>query len=339
MARPLASLGIDLDIYAFLDDSGYSGLYRRGLLLAKVAAMARGAMRRWRDLERACGHDVALVHREIWPIVGEGPMRRLRRFHRRFVVDFDDAVWLQNVSEANRAFVWFKPFDQAVALTRDAATVSAGNPWLAEWARTQRPNRPREDVGVVPTAVDTTRWSPRPRGPGPLRLVWIGSHSTARYLVPWLPAIARLSAQHPDLELHMIGAALEVPGIKIVQREWSYATEVEDVARGDIGLAPLPDTEWARGKCGAKLLLYMALGLPAVASPVGVQAQIVSHGVDGLLAVDANASEAALARLLGDPSLRASLGRAARARVESEYSIMVAAPKLAAILRRAAEGA
>jgi glycosyltransferase involved in cell wall biosynthesis len=166
--------------------------------------------------------------------------------------------------------------------------------------------------------------------------VWIGTHSTVGYLEAWAPAIAHVARRCPSLELHLIGAAMEVPGVRVVTHPWSAEREVDLVAAGDIGLAPLPDTDWARGKCGSKLLLYMALGLPAVASPVGVHSEIVHDGEDGVLAATPEQVEQALDLLLHDAGRRERLGGCARARVEAAYSIRRVAPRLAALLHRAA---
>jgi glycosyltransferase involved in cell wall biosynthesis len=234
------------------------------------------------------------------------PERRLSRTQPRWVFDFDDAVFFENVSTANRAFVRLKPFDQPARLVAGARAVSAGNAWLAEWARRQRPGSTPDDVQVIPTAVDTDRWAPRAKRPGPPRLVWIGSPSTVPYLRAIEAPLKRVSRAHPELELHVIGT-------------------------------PFAASDWSRGKCGLKLLLYMSLGLATVASPHGVQSTIVTDGEHGMIAATSEDFESAVMNLLGDPGLRARLGAAARARVEADYSVRAIAPRLAALLRRAAE--
>ena len=339
MARELATHGVDLTVRPFLDERAFARLYVPGWTVTKAMDVLRGARRRWQDVGEAGRFDLALVHREIWPLVGDAPRRRLARSQPRWVVDFDDAVYLPNVSAANRAFAWLKPVGQPARLVAGARAVAAGNAWLADWARRQRPGRPPEEVEVIPTAVDTGRWTPGARARGPLRLAWIGSHSTALFLEPLRAALARLAAKHPGLELHVVGATFDAPGVRVVSHEWDERTEIECLRRADIGLAPLPDDDWARGKCGLKLLLYMALGLPAVASRVGVHGGIVSHCVDGMLADTPEAFEPALETLLSDPALRERLGRAARATVEARYSVRVVAPRLATLLKRAAETA
>jgi glycosyltransferase involved in cell wall biosynthesis len=337
MAPALARHGVELDVRPYLDERGFSRLYRPSATLQKGWDLARGALRRWRDFDAARGYPLALVHREAWPLVGYAPDRRLAGQGTGWVYDFDDAVFLPNVSAENRGFMRLKPFGQPARLVAGARGVAAGNGWLADWARRQRPGRDAAEVEVIPSAVDTEAWAPRPRDPGPPRLLWLGSPSTVGFLAPLTDALARLARRHPGLELHVIGARFAGAGVRVIEHPWSADTEVSLAARCDIGLSPLSDDDWSRGKCGLKLLLYMALGIPAVASPVGVHVEMVRHGENGMLAVDPPAFEAAIARLLEDPSLRAALGRAARETVLDRYSIAAVAPRLAALLRRAAE--
>lgn len=337
MVEPLARQGISLEVRPFLDEVGFRVLYERGALARKASAMASGAARRWRDLGAGRGWDLALVHRELWPLPGDAAFGRLLRHQPRYVYDFDDAVFLPNVSEANRRFAWLKPRDQAERLAASAAGVSAGNAWLAAWAARAR-GGDADAVAVIPTAVDTRDWTPGAPPAGPPRLVWTGSHSTVGYLDSIRTAIARVVRRWPDLELHVMGARFSDPSFRVVTHEWSESAERALVRSAHIGLSPLADEEWALGKCGLKLLLYMACGLAAVASPVGVHTEIVEHGVNGLLAADTDAFAGAIESLLADGAHRRELGARARATVEARYSLDHVAPRLANLLRRAADG-
>jgi len=334
---PLESLGVRLDVRPFLDDVGFADLYRPGAIAAKIGHHLRGALRRWSDLGVAGRWDVALVHRDLWPFVGDAPLRRMRRCQPRWVYDFDDAVFLPNVSAANRRFRALKPARQYMELVSGARVVAAGNSWLAGWARAQRRTRPEDEVEVVPTVVNTDDWHPLPRGSGPLRLVWTGSHSTVRYLEAWREPLRRVARRIPELEVHVMGAHFEAEGVRVVSHAWGARAERELVASCDVGLSPLPDEPWSRGKCGLKLILYMAHARPAVASPVGVHPEIVCNGVNGILAEGSEAVADALARLLLDERLRRRLGEAARRTAEERYSVRAIAPRLAALLRRAAD--
>jgi glycosyltransferase involved in cell wall biosynthesis len=252
--RPLlAAEGVDVEIHPFFDDAAVERLYRPGVT-AKIAGIGRGLARRWRDLPATGEVDVVLIHREICPIAGLRGHEHLRRRGARWVFDFDDAVFLPNVSEANKRFAWIKPFAELGELASGARAVSAGNAWLADWARSRRPGRPPDEVEVIPTSVDTEAWKPRRRNGGPPRLVWIGSPSTAPYLEAIRPALERLGRRRPDLEFHVIGAAFAAENLRVVVHPWSPDREVEVAGACDIGLSPLPDTDWSRGKWLAALL-------------------------------------------------------------------------------------
>ena len=338
--EPLRALGIELEVVPFFDERACAHLYSPGGVARKAWDLARLTPALVARLRAAAGHDLAVVHRELWPLAGEWPLALLRRHQPRWVFDLDDAVFLPNVSDANRRFVALKAHRSAAALAAGARSVAAGNAWLAAWARGQRAGRPADEVDVIPTVVDSTLWTPAPpANDGPVRLVWIGSPSTLRYLEAWGPVLARLGARHAGLELHVIGATLDLPGLRCVSHAWSAGTERPLAQRCHIGLAPLGDGDWEHGKCGLKLLLYMALGLAAVATRAGVHPEIVTAGEDGELIDDDDALEATLDRLVGDASRRAELGRAARATLERRYSLHAVAPRLASLLRRAAEAA
>ena len=165
---------------------------------------------------------------------------------------------------------------------------------------------------------------------------WTGSATTVEHLRPLLPALARLKRQL-DFELRVIGGAVHAEGLDVRNVPWNAATEVEDLRAIDVGLMPLPDDEWSRGKCGMKALQYMALGIAPVVSPVGANATIVRDGANGLHAATDDDWIAALGRLGRDPALRARLGAAARGTVEETYSARVQAPRMAHVLRGAAE--
>lgn len=334
----LAELGIRLDVRPFHDDATFARLYQPGRLPGKMIDFTRGAVRRWRGLDAAGRYDACFVHRELWPFVGQVALERLIARQPRCVYDFDDAMFLPNVSPAHRTFARLKPTDQCEWFVRRARGVAAGNAWLAEWSRARRPNASAESVEVIPTAVDTIAWAPKARrSSGPPRLVWIGSHTTVHYLEPLKPALRRLAGEHPGLELHVIGGRFEASGVRVIEHEWKLEDEVAQVASCDIGLAPLPDDDWSRGKCGLKLLLYMSLGLPAVASPVGVNLEMVRDGDNGRLATSPDDFATAISALMASPAERARMGDAARATVERCYSVDAIVPRLAALIRRAAE--
>jgi len=255
--------------------------------------------------------------------------RVLRRAARRIVYDLDDAVMFH----AHRVglFSRWRTNRRFEATTRALDHVVAGNEYLAEMFR----QRGRE-VTVLPTCVDPDRYRVKEHAgsTGPVSLVWIGSNSTLPYLAEQMPAI-RDAAQGTPLKLITIGdRTIDDPGLPLEHVKWSLEAEAEWLARGDVGIAPTPDDRWTRGKCGFKLIQYMAAGLPVIASPVGANAEIVRVDETGLLATTPREWTDAIVKLAGDAELRRRMGGAGRKRVEREYSVTRAADVWAGLLAR-----
>ena len=217
-----------------------------------------------------------------------------------------------------------------------AASGAAGNASLAEYA-----SRYNGRVSVVPSTVSMREYRPRPdpRADGVPVVGWTGSHSSLQYLAPVREVLRALRARRP-FRLLVIGVgAFAVPGVDVECRPWSAATEVRDLWDMDVGIMPLPDAPWARGKCGMKAIQYMGVGIPAVVSPVGANREIVVDGVTGLHASTDGEWVDALDRLLGDRALRRRLGAAGRDLVRERYSAEAQAPRVAEVLRSVAERA
>ena len=215
-----------------------------------------------------------------------------------------------------------------------AAAVTAGNDYLAERAIAARARR----VWTVPTVVDTANYAFNSRHvhDDKVRVGWIGTPSTWNECVaPFVPILTQIMVE-TGAQLRAVGAghaALAIDDVKVL--EWSEDAEVALIQGMDIGLMPLPDSPWMRGKCGYKLIQYMACGLPVIASPVGVNAQIVEHGVNGFLAETEDDWHVALKTLVDDAELRHRMGQAGRKKVELEYSLHVHAPRVIRILEEA----
>ncbi|MEO6462160.1 MAG: glycosyltransferase family 4 protein [Candidatus Eisenbacteria bacterium] len=332
----LAARGIRLHVEPLFGAAAFDRLYRAGGRATKGLGLLAAGMRRMSAVLAAHRYDAVLVLREVWPLHGLLHELVLRQRNPRWVFDLDDAVWLPNVSAANRGFAFLKAPEKARWIVGQARAVSAGNRFIASWAGER--TRPDARVFHVPTAVDTARFRPagRPRTEGPIRLGWIGSLSTAPYLESIARPLARLSARHKGLTLRVIGARIELPGVEVECVPWSLEGEVRALDETDIALAPLPDNDWSRGKCGLKVLQSMALAKPVVTSPIGAHLDLVEDGVDGRFAAGDDAWFDAIDGLIADPAARTSLGAAGRATVERRYSIEAVAPALEAALRHAA---
>lgn len=292
----------------------------------KAAAIARSAARA--ALARRPAHELLLVHRLrlMAPLPGFDPPSELD------VYDLDDALFLGSAAAVNRRFAWTKQeARRCVACLRRARLVLAGNAFLADHAR-----RYAARVEIVPSCVAPESQPLREHGSRDVLTVgWMGSQSTSEYLAPVLPVLARLNAVRTRFRLVVVGATLGLCEPWIEERAWSEPTQASDLASFDVGIMPLRDSPWARGKCGYKLLQYFAAGVPAIAAPVGVNSALVGDE-HGLLADSAAEWEQALTYLAGDAEERRQRGAAARAFVEREYSYARWAPELAAMLRSVA---
>lgn len=327
----LADAGIDVEV-APLFDSGYLECLYSG---KSTVAMQTGAMlKRIKRLWASYRADLLWVEKEALPWVPWTVERFLLQRRVPIVSDHDDAIFHRydmHGSGLVRRLLGQK-IDKVMAAS---SLVVAGNSYLAE--RAVRAGA--RDVEIVPTVVDTQAYQVRSESDvsGELRIGWIGTPGTwGQYMASMQPMLMDLAIAG-NAKLRAIGAGRAPephPSLEVV--EWSEESEVSQIQTLDVGIMPLDDTPWSRGKCGYKLIQYMACGLPVVASPVGVNSEIVEHGVNGFLASTENEWREALAVLLGDVELRRRMGEAGRKKVEREYSLQVYGPKVAAFLRSVA---
>lgn len=322
--------GVQVTLSPFLSRSGMDLLYEPGHVAAKAHEVLRGYRKRLADVLWPGSADVIFVYREA-ALLGPAWIEWLLALRRPLVFDFDDAIYLSDTSQANAWTRRLKPVTKVETICRVARHVTVGNEFLASFAE----DRARE-VTVVPSTIDTDFYQVRPRARNPVPVIgWTGSVTTARYLAVLAPMLRRLRAKW-EFELRIIGAKIELGGLAVRCVPWRGASEPEDLREMDIGLMPLPDDEWARGKCGMKALQYMGLGIPPVVSPVGVNASIVRDGINGFHARTHEEWIDRIGLLLEDEALRRRLGQEARKTVEESYSARGHAPRLAQILLEAA---
>lgn len=334
---PLEGRGVLVELHPFLDGSGYAGV-RQGPLRSLPTLLA-ALLRLLRRLDTACGYDVVFIQRGMSLLFDGALVRRLQGLGVPLVYDFDDAVFLRQ--EGGRAWVegLRDPEGSAAALVRAARVVLAGNVYLAAFARRVLGVGGEARVRVLPSVVDTCVLRPRQgAAPDPVpTLGWIGSDSTLPYLETLAPALRALAARVPHRLVVSAGSRRpRLDGVPFHFVPWSARGESSVLASFDVGLYPLDDTPWSRGKCGFKAIQYMACGVPCVASPVGVLRELVRPGDTGLHARDGDEWVEACARLLSDEGERRRMGRAGRALVEGSYSVQAATPMLASALRDAA---
>ena len=321
----LAERGVAVDYVPMLGDAHlrrvYAGQPRRPLSVA--AAYVRHG---WAAARR--GSEVVWIEKEILPYVPAAVERWLVA-GTPYVLDYDDATF-HTYDRHSNPLVRRALGRKVRRLMRGAALVIVGNDYLARYAR--QSGAPR--VEVVPSAVDLDRYGPVTPPPGGAFTVgWIGSPGSERVLESFRETALEVTSW-PDTRLVLVGASPRaLPGVAHETWTWTENSEVDAMRAFHVGIMPLPDLPWERGKCGFKLIQCMGAGRPVVASPVGVNAEIVRDGVDGFHASDTTSWVRALARLRDDASLRDRMGASGRERVESRYSVGAVAPRLATLLR------
>lgn len=316
----LTKLGAECVVSPAIDDELYRSLYLdTGPRTSRRAAFQAVWQRRRIDLQRVGEFDAVVVQKGIFPGLYSGWERKFAT-RKPLVFDFDDAIWLPRVG-GSRVLRALHRETAVQNVLRCAAAVIAGNDFLAEYAA--RFNR---NVTVVPSSIVPEAHTPMANS----NVVgWIGSRTTLPYLKP-LKAVFETLGITPRVIASGDPSQL---GFDVEFRPWRLETESEELSQIGIGIAPLPDTPWERGKCGVKLLQYMACGMPVVASPVGVNVNIVTHGVNGFLATQTEEWTTALRRLVADPNLRQQLGAAGRETVAKRFTVQRAAETIASVLR------
>jgi hypothetical protein len=319
-ARALAEQGVAVD---------HAPLFSAA---AAAAFAAGGPAARARTLLRSRGQYEALLLQRQVDMLPSRSLERLAMEGRRVVLDVDDALWLDTSRDAGgHRLAFVKDSRRKLAwLAAAADRILAGNEFLADWLSGHS-----AAVEVVPSLVDPDLIAVRQHADGPTMVLgWLGSATTAPHLAARASELDEAARRSPvPLELHVVGGPVPpVRRLPVTAEPWSIEAERRLLARMDVGLMPLPDNAWTRGKCAYKALVYMAAGVPAVTDDVGVSARVIGHELGGLVARPGQWPDALLT-LARDTPLRARLGETARARVVSEFSVQRWAPVIAAALR------
>jgi glycosyltransferase involved in cell wall biosynthesis len=320
-------------ILSFLSEGAYSVLYKKGHTVSKVYSIVLGIVKRFWHLSKVFSADYVFVFRECSPIgppILEWIVAKMLR--KKIIYDFDDAIWLTDKLSESKIEKLIRWRSKVSSICKWSYKISCGNAYLADYAKQFNSN-----VIINPTTIDTEQVH------NPYRLMkitpsrqkeliskdnssvvigWTGSHSTLKYLKSLETVLGKIEAKFEQVSFMVI--ADRKPEMRLRRLNfipWNKETEVEDLFRLDIGIMPLPDDEWAKGKCGFKALQYMALGIPAVISPVGVNNTIIQHGVNGFLADTEQEWFEALSQLIEKKELRKNIGIKAIETVEKNYSV------------------
>jgi glycosyltransferase involved in cell wall biosynthesis len=311
--------GIEYEFSYLLDEKDDKIFYSNGRVLAKAFIVVKSFFKRLKELYLVRKYQVVFVQRECFMLGISFFERQFAKSGARLIFDFDDSIWLQNVSDANKTFVWLKNPQKTAKIIASSSLVIAGNPYLKKYA-----SRYNTNVVIVPTTIDTDEYRKIEIDKGKKIIIgWSGSITTIKHFEYAIPFLKEIKNKFHDLvefrvigDVNYVNEELEIKGLA-----WNKKREIEDLSSFDIGIMPLPDDEWAKGKCGLKGLQYMALEIPTIMSPVGVNTDIIEDGVNGFLAAEINEWVNKLTLLIESEQLRRDIGFNARKTVVKKYSV------------------
>lgn len=306
--------GVSLDAQVLFDDR-YFEILRSSFPAARKPSYILSRYLQRKEVLRSYTADLVVVEHQLYPYL---PFVFERKsLPARYLLEFDDAIYLKHPRKMP-------------GLIREAAAVITGNRILAEYAL-----QFHSDVHVVPTVLDTDVFAPREKAPSDrIRIGWTGLEYNFDYLRLLAPVFRNLVAKYPVEVVILSGSSPSGFHFPFRFETWDPERETEQINEFDIGVMPLEDDSWSRGKCGMKLLQFMSMQIPAVASPVGVNREILQEGVNGFTARSLAEWEERLAMLIQDADLRRRMGIAARERIVRDYSVDVWFPKILDLLRR-----
>jgi glycosyltransferase involved in cell wall biosynthesis len=315
----LEEKSIDVKIAPFVGEDVFKILYKPGHLFKKISGVLLALFNRLILLFKILQVEYVFLYREALPFgppVFEWVVAKI--FRKKIIYDFDDAIWHTDLDRSQWLKVWLRNASKTNKIIKWSWKISCGNEYLCEHARQYNQN-----VVLNPTTIDTESLHNeiKDQTKGRLTIGWTGSHSTLKYLEPMVPLVAQLEK---EIDFDFIVICNQEPAWALRSLRflpWKKDTEIEDLLRFNFGLMPLPDDEWSKGKCGFKALQYMALGMPALVSPVGVNSEIVEHGVNGFICTTDEDWLHYIRILLQDEKLRTAMGKKAREKIIAKYSV------------------
>lgn len=311
--------GFTVEIHPFLNVTTWKNLYSSGNFGKKTFGILGSFLRRFKLLFQLRHADHIFIHREaaqVGPPIIEWIIAKVLR--RKYIYDFDDAIWLPNYSETNARFHRLKSYWKVNFCMKWASEITAGNEYLESYARQFNSN-----VQIIPTTIDTENHHNLISNHTSEKLVigWTGTHTTMRYLDELIPVLEELEKNYTFTFL-VISNEEPTYSLKSLQFiKWSKETEIEDLSKMNIGVMPLQHDIWSEGKCGFKGLQYMALEIATILSPVGVNTSIVQDGINGFLAGSRQEWKEKLILLLENNDLRIRLAKAGKQTIEERYSV------------------
>lgn len=314
----LANQGIAVTISPLLESHEEDSAFYGTAKLKKVVIGLKALYRRFLSVKSASAYDEVYIYRDAF-FFGTFFEKWLKRKKVKIIYDFDDAIWLMDTNPNQGVFNRLKDPKKTETICALADRVIVGNEYLAAFAR-----QFCDDVVIIPSTIDFSSYKTLAKTPKEQVCIgWTGSFSTVKHLETIIEAFEAIHDKYGDrIYFKIIGdPSFKVDSLGIQGIKWQSETEVEDLSELDIGVMPLPDNEWTRGKCAMKGLQYMALEIPTIMSPVGINAEILTDGVNGFLASSIDEWVEKLSLLIEDERLRVKIGQAGKQAVIDSYSV------------------
>lgn len=315
----LTENGFEIEFSNLFEEEDDLKLYSKGNFYEKWLIYRKCLRIRKENVKKMNDYDILFIFREA---LMTGSIRFEKAFSKskaKLIYDFDDAIWIPNVSDANKRFEFLKDYSKTGKLIQLCDMVFAGNQYLADYA-----SKFNNNVKIIPTTIDTEEYvNQRIEKSNKICIGWSGSITTIQHFEYAVPFLKEVKKKFGDLiELRIIGDSSYInEELSIKGLAWNKQTEIQDLSYFDIGIMPLPDDEWAKGKCGLKGLQYMALEIPTIMSPVGVNSEIIIDGKNGFLAATEEEWIDRISMLIESEELRLRLGKEGRTTVQEFYSI------------------
>jgi len=314
----LAENGWNCRLSYLLSEKDDKIFYQPGKFFLKTIILFKSIITRFRDLASKNKYDIIFIQREAFMTGSVFFEKRFSKSRAKIIFDFDDAIWNLDISDANKKLGFLKNPSKTAKIIALSDLIFAGNQYLADYAKQFNKN-----VMVIPTTIDTSyHEEAKGKKEEGICIGWTGSLTTIKHFQFAVPVLEKLKIKYGDrITFKVIGDKNYTnKNLGIAGTAWSGETEIQELQSIDIGIMPLPDDEWAKGKCGLKGLQYMALGIPTIMSPVGVNTEIISQGVNGFLASMEEEWLEKLQLLIENPDLRKKFKTEGRKTVEEKYS-------------------
>ncbi|MEI6852487.1 MAG: glycosyltransferase family 4 protein [Bacteroidota bacterium] len=311
--------GFSCEISFLLNEQDDAVFYSKGHYFKKLLIYLKSLRIRRRDVLRSSEFDLVFIYREALMTGSVHFERKMKKRSAKIVLDFDDAIWVPDVSPGNKNLQWLKKPSKTAEILNLSEMVFVGNRYLADYASGFNQN-----VKIIPSTIETDIFKRKhiKHSTEKICIGWTGSRTTMKHFCLALPVLQKIMEKFPGRIIVRLISDVNYSGneIEVDFCKWNKESETDDLSEIDIGIMPLPDDEWARGKCGFKGLQYMSLEIPTIMSPVGVNSEIIQDGENGFLASTETEWIDKLSALIESPELREHIGKNGRKTVVEKYS-------------------